>query len=113
MLIARNDPKVRDEARRLLQAALHRGTLLPDQLFRWHIALAKAALDMGDRETQQRAARTALRLAGDETPTFSRYPTVGVVHADQATIAWLEDLAAGRGSGRSTEAQARRWWRRR
>lgn len=113
LLIERDNAADREEALKLLDLPLRRGRMLPDQLFRWHVALARAASDMGDRETQQRAARTALRLAREAPPPFPRHPTVGVVHADAALIAWLDDLAAGRVPKRSTRTRRPRWLRKR
>lgn len=112
MLIDRNNEPDRDAALLLLQSALHRGNLLGDRLFRWHVALARAGSDMGDRETQQRAARTALRIL-TEAPAFSDNPAVGTVTSDQQTIDWLEQLAAGRGPTPPAAKRQRSWLRRR
>jgi hypothetical protein len=35
-----------------------------NDLFRWNVALARVAVSLGDVETRQRAARSALDLAG-------------------------------------------------
>ena len=110
LLIDRGDERSRSEALTLLDSALHRRQLLPDELFRWHVALARAALDMGDVETQQRAARTALRLAEKATGPFPRHPTVGVVQADEGAIGWLEEVAAGSDTRHPPTAR-RRWLR--
>jgi len=80
------------EALALLESAMRRGGALRlnPNLFRWHIALVRAAEVIGDRETVKRAATTALRLA-DRGPQFARHPTVGLVAADPKTLSWLRD----------------------
>lgn len=113
VLIDRNNEPNRNEALKLLETALHRGNMFPNQLFRWHVALAKAASDMGDLETQQRAARTALRLVKEAKSPFPRHPTVGVVLADEATVGWLEELAAGLGPTRRTTSRLPKFLRKR
>ena len=111
-LLIDSDDKARlHEAVELLDRALHRGTMLPAHRFRWHLALTKAATEMGDRETQQRAARTALGLAANARPPFPRHPTVGTVHADPATIDWLESAAAGAPARVSLATRKRRWFK--
>jgi hypothetical protein len=62
-------------------------------LFRWNIALARAAEKLGDAKTFSRAARTALSLT-KLGPQFPRHPTVGLAKPDAATLAWLEKAAA-------------------
>lgn len=100
MLIATNEPSKRDEGMELLQSALDRGGLLNNQLFRWHLAVLEAATQLGDSETQQRAARTALALT-ERGPNFPRHPTVGLVATDGKTIERLQAIADGdvRGKG--------------
>lgn len=64
------------EALRLLQSAIERRGAVDfnANLFRWHIALIRAAEAVGDPETVKRAATTALRLAerGPRLPASSR-----------------------------------------
>jgi predicted Zn-dependent protease len=83
-----------DEAVRLLNSAIARGGPITfnANLFRWHIALVRAAELLGDRETVRRAARTALDLA-DRPPQFPRHPSVGVVSADSELLRWLRRRA--------------------
>ena len=64
-----------------------------NDLFRWNVALARVAVSLGDVETQQRAARTALDLAG-RGPQLPRHPTVGLVSSDKKTLKWLGRLAS-------------------
>lgn len=96
ILIATNEDPKRDEGMELLQSAIDRGGLLNNQLFRWHLALIEAASQLGDTETVQRAARTALTLA-DRPPNFARHPTVGKVNVDEKTLQRLRGLADGKG----------------
>lgn len=82
-----------DEALSLLHSFLERGTSqFPDVLFRWHLVLIEVAQATGEKETVQRAASTALDLAG-RGPVFYRHTTVGVVHADAPTLKRLRTLA--------------------
>jgi tetratricopeptide (TPR) repeat protein len=83
-----------EEVLRLLDSALKRGRMMNSDLFRWNIALAKVAEQLGDAETVSRAARTALSLT-KLGPQFPRHPTVGLARPDAATLAWLEKAAAG------------------
>jgi len=83
-----------EEALRLLDSALKRGRMMNSDLFRWNIALARVAEQLGDAETVSRAARTALSLT-KVGPQFPRHPTVGLARPDAATLAWLERAAAG------------------
>lgn len=82
-----------DEALALLNSFLERGTSqFPNVLFRWHLVLVDIARATGEQETVQRAARTALDLAG-RGPVFPRHKDVGVVHADAKTLRRLRRLA--------------------
>ena len=82
-----------DEALALLNSFLERGTSqFPNVLFRWHLVLIDVAQASGDKETVQRAARTALDLASRGS-VFPRHKTVGVVHADARTLRRLRKLA--------------------
>lgn len=81
------------EALALLDSFLERGTSqFPSVLFRWHLVLIRIAQATGEKETVQRAARTALDLA-DRGPVFPRHKTVGVVHTDAKTLRRLRKLA--------------------
>jgi hypothetical protein len=71
LLIDRNREPERSEAQALLTSWMDRPGLKFDHtLFRWHLALIAIAEQLGDQETTQRAARTALTLAGrgDSSP---------------------------------------------
>lgn len=93
LLIDKGDRASLEEALDLLNSFLERGTSqFPSVLFRWHLALIRIAQATGERETVQRAARTALDLAG-RGPVFPRHKTVGVVHADAKTLKRLRKLA--------------------
>lgn len=93
LLIDKDDPASMDEALTLLNSFLERGTSqFPKVLFRWHLALIRIAQAAGEKQTVQRAARTALDLAG-HGPVFPRHKTVGVVHADDRTLKRLRKLA--------------------
>ncbi len=94
MLLDEGNPANADEAVGLLQSALKRGLFLNDQLFRWHLALVRAAVQLQDVETQRRAARTALALA-ERGPGLTRHPTVGVVQKDEITLRWLRGIVDG------------------
>lgn len=77
--------------------SLARATTTPVRLralFRWHVALVRLSQRIGDEETVQRAARTALTLAS-RGPQLPRHKTVGLVTTDDATVGWLSDLAQG------------------
>jgi hypothetical protein len=81
-----------EEALRLLDSALKRGQMLNSGLFRWNVALARVAEQIGDLETVSRAAKSALSLA-KRGPQFSRHPTVGLAVSDPSILAWLEKAA--------------------
>lgn len=93
LLIDKGDRNSIEEALALLNSFLERGTShFPNVLFRWHLALIRVAEATGDHETVQRAASTALDLAG-RGPVFSRHKTVGVVRSDAKTLKRLRKLA--------------------
>jgi hypothetical protein len=93
LLIAKGDPSSLEEALALLNSFLVRGTSqFPSVLFRWNLALIRIAQATGEKETVQRAARTALDLAG-RGPVFPRHKTIGVVTADVRTLRRLRKLA--------------------
>lgn len=93
LLIDSEDEARRDEAVTLLNDYLARGIAqFPNTLFRWHLALIRIAEATGDKETVQRAARTALDLAG-RGPVFPRHKDVGVVKAETKTLRRLRRLA--------------------
>ncbi len=73
-------------------ATLRASRMLNSDLFRWHIALARAAEQIGDLETVSRAAKTALSLT-KLGPQYSRHPTVGLAVPDPSTLAWLKKAA--------------------
>lgn len=82
-----------DEALKLLNSFLERGTSqFPNVLFRWHLVLIDVAQATDEKETVQRAARTALDLAS-RGPVFPRHKDVGVVDADAKTLRRLRKLA--------------------
>lgn len=83
----------RDEALTLLDSWLARsGLRFDNQMFRWHLAVIKAAEQTGDRETVRRAANTALELAS-RGPQLARHEDVGLVQADAAALSRLRNLA--------------------
>ena len=93
LLIDKGDRASADEALTLLNSFLERGTAqFPNVLFRWHLALISIAQVTGEKETVQRAARTALDLA-DRGPVFPRHKEVGLVRADAKTLRRLHKLA--------------------
>lgn len=93
LLIDKGDPASLDEGVALLNAWIERGTAqFPNMLFRWHLALIRIAQATGEKETVQRAARTALDLA-NRGPVFPRHKEVGVVRADSKTLRRLRKLA--------------------
>lgn len=82
-----------EEALTLLNAFLERGTSqFPNVLFRWHLVLIDIAQATGEKETMQRAARTAMDLAARD-PVFPRHEDVGVVHTDSRIMRRLRKLA--------------------
>jgi predicted Zn-dependent protease len=86
LLLDTGRPEARDEASALLSAWLERpGMKFDNDLFRWHLALIRAAEAIGDRETVQRAANTALTLA-DRGPQPPGRPDVGRARTDEATL---------------------------
>jgi predicted Zn-dependent protease len=83
----------RDEASALLDAWAKRDEMKFDRdLFQWHLVLIRLAEAAGDRETVQRAPKTALILA-ERGPQLPRHPDVGLVHGDKATLKRLHKLA--------------------
>ena len=93
LLIDKGDRPSLDEAMVLLNAWIEKGIAqFPSMLFRWHLALIRIAQATGEKETVQRAARTALGLA-DRGPVFPRHKEVGVVRADAKTLRRLRKLA--------------------
>jgi tetratricopeptide (TPR) repeat protein len=83
-----------DEALHLLESAHKRGRMMNSELFRWNVALARIAEQLGDSETVARASRTALSLT-KRGPQFPRHPNVGLAVQDPSVIAWLEKAASG------------------
>ncbi len=82
-----------EEALALLNSFLERNTSqFPNVLFRWHSVLIDIAEATGEKDTVQRAARTALDLAA-RGPVFPRHKDVGVVQADRQTMRRLRKLA--------------------
>lgn len=93
LLIGKGNRDSMEEALALLNSFLERGTSqFPSVLFRWHLALISIAQATGEKETVQRAARTALDLAS-RGPVFPRHKDVGVVDADAKTLRRLRKLA--------------------
>jgi len=70
----------------------------PSDHFAWNVACVGWAQALGDKEAAQSAARRALELTS-RGPVFSRHPTVGIVHADDATLKWLRSVATSRWTG--------------
>lgn len=62
-------------------------------LFRYLVASARVASAGGDGETATSAAANALDLV-HAAPQFHRHPTVGLVEADDRTVAELRALAS-------------------
>lgn len=93
LLIGTGNRGSMEEALVLLNSFGDRGTAqFPSVLFRWHLALIRIAQATGEKETVQRAARTALELVS-RGPVFPRHKEVGVVHADTKTLRRLRKLA--------------------
>ena len=94
LLIQRGSERDLEEAGELLStwAEVARSPF-PNAHFRWNIALMRLAEASGDRDEMRKAALRALELAARD-PVFSRHKTVGVVHADELTLARLAKLAA-------------------
>ena len=93
VLLASNRTQGNDEILALLNTWIERpGLKFDNQLFRWHLDLIRLAERIGDGETVQRAARTALNLA-DRGPQLPRHPDVGLVNADRATLRRLRKLS--------------------
>jgi hypothetical protein len=111
LLIERNRDTERDEAQALLSSWMDRDGLKFDHtLFRWHLALIALAEQIGDRETIQRAAQTALTLAG-RGRQFPKHGDVGLVRTDLATLNRLERLAADKPARLSRTLIATIWRR--
>ncbi len=62
------------------------------QIFRWNLALARAADLLGDVDTRRQAAGRALELT-EQGPQLSRHPDVGLARPDLSTLALLRQLA--------------------
>jgi tetratricopeptide (TPR) repeat protein len=93
LLLDTSRPSDRDEASALLNAWMDRGGMKFDHvLFRWHLVLIRLAQAIDDRETVQRAARTALNLA-ERGPQLPHHPDVGLVKPEEATLKRLRKLA--------------------
>ena len=93
VLLASNRTQNNDEILALLNTWLERpGLKFDNQLFRWHLDLIRLAERIGDGETVQRAARTALNLA-ERRPQLPRHPDVGLVMTDRATLGRLRKLS--------------------
>lgn len=65
---------------------------MPEDHFIWSIAHIKWAIAWGDGESARAGALRALELAS-LGPVFVQHPTVGLVQADESTLAWLRSLA--------------------
>jgi hypothetical protein len=86
-------PGDRAESMTLLNTWIERdGLKFDNQLFRWHLNLIRIAETTGDRETVQRAAKTALELA-ERGPQLPRHGDVGLVRTDTETLERLRRLA--------------------
>ena len=93
ILLDTGRPDALNEAVALLKSWIERaGKKFDNQLFRWHLDLIRAAHAIRDRETVKRAASTALQLA-TRGPQLPRYPDVGLVQTDNATLERLRKLA--------------------
>jgi predicted Zn-dependent protease len=72
VLTERGQRNASDEALGLLDSALKRGTVtFNSQFFRWNIALVRIAGQLGDAETVERAARTALSPSEPRATVFA------------------------------------------
>ncbi len=94
LLLDRHDRKSVEEAADLLATWLDKFSIpFPDAHFRFNLALIRAAQALGEKETIQRAARTALGLAA-RGPVCPRHgQEVGVVKADAKILRRLRKLA--------------------
>ena len=93
ILLDTGRPDALDEVFALLRAWIERaGMKFNSQLFRWHLAVIRAAQAIGDRETVKRAASEALEVA-TRGPQLRRHPDVGLVQADSAALQRLRKLA--------------------
>jgi predicted Zn-dependent protease len=84
------DHEVTDAMHLLEQAVPH--LRFNSEIFRWNLALARAADRLGDLETRRHAARRALELV-ERGPQLSRHPDVGLARPDSATLGLLRRLA--------------------
>jgi len=93
ILLDRGNRKSDEEAAELLSTWINGFSVpFPNAHFRFNLALIRAAQALGDKETIQRAARTALDLAA-RGPVYPRHGDVGVVDADAKTLRKLKRLA--------------------
>ncbi len=100
LLLGRNAESARTEAQRLLDSWLARPVMkLDSDLFRWHLALITLAGQLGDEDTIQRAAKTALALTV-RGPQLPRHKDVGLADADASTLARLHRLASDKAAQR-------------
>jgi hypothetical protein len=111
LLIRRDRDPERSEAQALLSSWMARdGLKFDSSLFRWHLALIALAEQPDDRETIQRAARTALTLAS-RGRQFPKHGDIGLVRTDDGTLSRLEQLAAGK-MPRPSKGRIATIWRR-
>jgi tetratricopeptide (TPR) repeat protein len=93
VLLDRGDRVSVDEAAKHLSTWIDQFSVpFPNAHFRFNLALIRTAQALGDTQTVQRAARTAVDLAS-RGPVYPRHGDVGVVKADAKTLRRLRKLA--------------------
>ena len=94
ILLDRRDKESVEQAARLLGTWIDEFSIpFPNAHFRFNLAVIRAAKALGDKETTQRAARTALDLAA-RGPVYPRHgQEIGDVKADAKTLRRLRRLA--------------------
>jgi hypothetical protein len=98
LLTERGDPASLDEAVSILHRIRDHGggrLMFNSQIFRFHVAWARVADRLGEREAAADSARRALETAEITEPQLARHPTVGLVDADPEMVAELRRLVGG------------------
>lgn len=81
-----------DEAWQLLNTSAEEA-VFGSEFWRIEVARARLLARTGDLTRASAHARNALELLENDTPTFSRHPTVGLIDADKPTIREMRRLA--------------------
>ena len=96
------------EAHELLDAVLAAGPIFRVEQFRYAVARMRLAQRRGEADEAAAFAHGARHLFADNQPVSSYHPTIGLIRADNATLAELEDVAS-RGNPEAVSERVERY----